>query len=920
MLGTAGRAAEARSVGKFLERARGQPSALFIDGEAGIGKTTLWLATIHQARQKGFAVLCAQGAPTESKLAYGGLADLVGSVDGDHWNGLPEPQRAALRSVVDHTGTSGGVGDARAVPAGFLTLVHSLAAQAPVLIAVDDISWVDRSTRDVLAFAARRLDCPAGLLVTERLRPDAASASTWLRMQRPEASQRLTMGPLSLGKLHTVLSGRLGRSFPRPTMARIAAISGGNPFYALELGRALLDNPDGRDLVLPGTLAELVSTRVGSLPPEVLTCLLAVACAGDPSSTTVAQAVDRDVAETVDLLSRAEDDGIVEFDGHRVRFAHPLLAQGVYAAATPRARREMHRRLGEVIAEPELRARHLALGSAAADRATLAKLDDAARSAIARGAPAAAAELLDIAIRHDPDATPQRRIRAARYHLAAGDASAARALLEPTVDALPEGQLRSQVLAQLAAVHLFDDNFLEAAALLERALGEAGDNPARLAQISITLSFALFNGGQIEASIAHIEQAEMLSERAGSALLSCQALTMRVHLHFMRGDGLDEAALQRAISLENEAGHVPAPFRPSLHRACLLSWTGRLEEGRNELSVIRRRCIERGEESEMLPVTFNSFLVELWLGDIDAAQAVAADAMERAEQLGGALAPGIANTMYAALAAYAGKEDSARGFAEEAMSASRRSGATTLLVWPLSVLGFLELSLHNYDAAASLLEPALDVLDLMPVTPEIITAPFVFDAAEALIELGRWERAESVIERLEHNGARLDRTWLLALSARCRGMLHAARGDLAAATRSAEEALQSHEELPMPFERARTELLLGKLQRRRRHREAAADTLRRCLKVFDAYGAPLWAERARTELARVEVGNGGPATLTTSERRVAELAAAGRTNRDIAGELFISPKTVEANLARAYRKLGIRSRSQLARHLDSRDP
>merc|ERR1711969_61344 len=168
------------------------------------------------------------------------------------------------------------------------------------------------------------------------------------------------------------------------------------------------------------------------------------------------------------------------------------------------------------------------------------------------------------------------------------------------------------------------------------------------------------------------------------------------------------------MMLESESGHVPAPFRPSLHHACLLSWTGRIEEGRDELLAIRKRCIERGEESDLLPVTFNSFLAELWLGHIDAAQAVAADAMERAEQLGGELAPGIAHTMQAALAAFAGREDAARQAAKRALSASRRSGATTLLVWPISILGFLELSLHNHDAAAAVFDPALAVLDTMP--------------------------------------------------------------------------------------------------------------------------------------------------------------------------------------------------------------
>lgn len=918
MAGATGRASDGRAVAKFLDRARAEPAALFIDGEAGIGKTTLWLAAVERARDAGFVVLAAQGAPTESVLAYGGLADLVAEVDDAAWSGLPEPQAAALRGVVNELEVS-GIDDARAVSAGFLSLVNALAARTPVLIAVDDISWLDRSTRDTLAFTAKRLAGPVGVLTTERRDPESASVSSWLRMMRPDSVQTLTMGPLSLGKLHAVLSTRLGRSFPRPPMVRIAEISGGNPLFALELGRAYLDAPHGSAVEMPGTLAELVSARVQSLPTDVMDCLLAVACVGAGTIPTVAYATGFGNEETVALLERAEDDGVVTFTGHRVRFSHPLVAQGVYAIAAPSARRRMHRRLAEVLDEPELKARHLALASTVADAELLLMLDDAARTARARGAPAAAAELLEIAIRLDADEAPKRRIRAARHHLAAGDAGAARTLLETTVEELPSGRLRAKALAQLAAVHLFDDNFLEAAALLERALGEAGEDLAQRAQISVTLALALSNGGHLDAAITVIEQAEELAEKLGAPPLLCQALTMRVHLHFLRGDGFDEASLLRALELESVSERVPVPYRPSLHHGLFLVWTGRLEEGREELLAIREQCIARGEESEMLPVTFTSFLVELWLGDIENAVAVAADTAERAEQLGGDLAYGIAQTMLAAVAAHSGDEIDARWAVDEALAASRRCGAATLMVWPLSILAFLEVSLQNYEAATAALEPALAELDMNPDATEIITAPFVADAAEALVEVGQLERAESVVDRLERNAARLERPWLLAVSARCRGMLQTARGDLTAATRSVEDAMQWHDKLPMPFERARSELLLGKLHRRRRHRDAAEAALRASEAAFDECGAPLWVERARAELARMTSRSGGAVPLTPSEQRVAELAAGGHTNRDIAAALFISPKTVEANLARTFRKLGIRSRSQLGRHVEPRD-
>jgi DNA-binding CsgD family transcriptional regulator len=182
-----------------------------------------------------------------------------------------------------------------------------------------------------------------------------------------------------------------------------------------------------------------------------------------------------------------------------------------------------------------------------------------------------------------------------------------------------------------------------------------------------------------------------------------------------------------------------------------------------------------------------------------------------------------------------------------------------------------------------------------------------------MISLGRSGEAEPLIEALERNGRRLDRPWMLAVGARGRSMWLAAQGDVEGAARKAQDAMAEHDRLPMPFERARTQLLLGQLQRRQRQKDAATKTFREALQAFDAMGTPLWADRVRAELARVKVAPSHDLALTPSERRVAELAASGMTNRDVAAALFISPKTVEANLARIYRKLGIKSRAELGR-------
>ncbi|PRC44050.1 LuxR family transcriptional regulator, partial [Mycobacterium sp. ITM-2017-0098] len=199
---------------------------------------------------------------------------------------------------------------------------------------------------------------------------------------------------------------------------------------------------------------------------------------------------------------------------------------------------------------------------------------------------------------------------------------------------------------------------------------------------------------------------------------------------------------------------------------------------------------------------------------------------------------------------------------------------------------------------------------------ELMSCCFMPDAAESLIALGRPDDAEPLIEAFERHGAALDRPWLLAIGSRCRAMLLGAEGDLTAAMAAVERAMAEHERLPMPFERARTQLVLGEMQRRLRRRDAAAATVRDALRRFDELGAGLWAARARDELSRINsAGRADASELTDSERRVAELVASGMSNRDVADALFVSVKTVETNLTRVYRKLGIRSRAQLAKHL-----
>jgi DNA-binding CsgD family transcriptional regulator len=510
--------------------------------------------------------------------------------------------------------------------------------------------------------------------------------------------------------------------------------------------------------------------------------------------------------------------------------------------------------------------------------------------------------------------TPQRRILTAGLHFRAGDVGRGRSILEPLVAALPAGLLRAIASNLLAGIRIYDDSFVEAAVVLKDALSDVDDNPAMLAQTHLTLSMALAMAGEFDDAVLNARHAVTQADASGRAVLISQARAFWVSLTCMYGHAVDEHSLSRALELENPDKDVPISFRASAANALVLAWTGRLHEARDRINEVRRHCIERGAESDMMWIASYTTLIHIWLGRFEDAARIAEDTMERAQQLDGPNMIVIARLVRTAVAAYTGCEGDARADAEAAIEGARECGAVYLSEWPIMSLGFLEVSLGNYAAALGTLQPLLDRFETTPGT-ELMTSAYLPDAVEAMIAIGRLHEAEPLIDALESNGCRLDRPWMLAVGARSRGMWLAARGDLVAAEHAVQQAISHHQRLPMPFELARTRLLLGQLQRRQRHRDAAATTLRGALAAFEELGTPLWAGRARDELARTAPNPGS--VLIPSEQRIAELAAAGMSNQDIAAQLFISSKTVEANLTRIYRKLAIRSRAQLSRHVNT---
>jgi ATP/maltotriose-dependent transcriptional regulator MalT len=905
-----GRTSEIRAVNDFLSAAQRQPCGLSIEGEPGIGKTTLWLGGVDEARRRGFHVLAARAVQAESVLAYAALADLLRDVDAGVLDTLPEPQRAAIDRVLLRGQDDGPGTDQRAVAAAFVSVVAALAARAPLLVAVDDVQWLDSSSRAVLSFAGRRFTGPVGVLFTERTERGDSAPVSWLQLGAPDGVERLRVGPLSLGGLHTLLSTRLGRSFSRPALVRIAELSDGNPFYALELARTF-DGPHRSDGELPASLAELMRARVGTLDPEAGEVLLAAACTADPTVELLARATDRSEQRVVELLETAENNGIVGIDGNRVRFAHPLLARSVYTDASRPDRRRMHRILAQIVTEPELTARHLALAAVSEDPATLQALDAASDVARRRGAPAAAAELLEMAVRLGGD-DPARRLRAAEHHFAAGNIDRAVEHLEPTIERLPPGPTRGMALILRAGLRIYHNQFQPAAQLLEQALTAVAEVPTLRLRALLLLAMAQAMGGLTDEPDHTARKALQLAEELDRPALISQALALSVHVGLQFGRPFDEATLRRAVALEDPDVNAPIMFRAAAVNALAMAHIGRLDEAASSVAEVRRRCEERGAESDLMAVAGWSAMISMWRGRYAEALRDAEESMERGQQLGGGSVLLIPQTVRAAACAYLGDVEQARADARAAYDAAVRCESARMAEWPMMTLGFIEVSLGNYADALAVMAPLIAKFDHVPPSA-IMSTLHVPEAVEAMAALGRLAEAEAMVSAMERHGRALDRPWLRAVGARGRAMVLAARGDIDEAERMARQALTEHDRLPMPFERARTELLVGQLQRRQRQKDNAATTLRSALRTFEELGTPLWAERARAELARTNVGPGGHAALTPSEQRVAELAASGMTNRDVAAALFISPKTVEHNLGRIYRKLGIRSRAELGR-------
>ncbi len=924
--GVIGRNEELALIGSFLDEINDGPAALLFTGAAGAGKTTLWKQGVAAARERGWRVLTAQPVESETKLSFTVLGDLFGDLMDEVDVPLPLPQAAALGVALLRIEAGTELPDSRAISLGVLATLRFLAGSAPVVIAIDDVQWLDGPTARVLEFVLRRLETERiGTLTTVRGEDDAPAPLGLDRLVPDHRLLRRGVGPLDANAVGSLLRARLGAGFRHPTVLRIHETSAGNPFFALEIARELLrgEEPEpGQPLPVPSTLRELVRRHVVAVPADERDALLVVAAMSAPSVAALEAASGPDLGARA--VARGLETGLVEVAGGHLRFTHPLFGSAILAEASPERLRAVHRRLAEVATDREERARHLALAAEAPDPAVASALDEGARTARSRGAPEAAGELCEMAVRLTPadlsDERLERTLQAAKHHVAAGDAPHAAKLVEAAIEVTPPGPRRAAALLFLGLVRPHDSTWDKALELFARALDEAGDDRGLRGRIEQGLGYArLFTGSLAEAD-RHARAALELAEEAGTPGVVAEALEFVGFCDFALGRGFRRELLDRAVELERESEDhwVWDETRPTYALAQLLKYTDSFEESRSLFEGMLDRALERGDEHPIPAFRYHLAELECWAGRLRSARDHAQQALEFATEIGETShTRAFALYAQALVDAHSGRTEEARLAATEGLELAERMGLAVSHVLHLSVLGFLELFEGNPAGASGHLARASELVEGMGIE-EPAWFRFTPDRIESLVALGELDQAEAVLETFEDRAGRLDRAWALASAARCRGLVLAARGDLSAAAESFARALSEHERVPEPFALARTLFCQGQVLRRAKLKAESRASFERALQIYAELGARHWAERAGREARRGGVRPSAPLDLTPTEERVAALVAEGRTNRETADALFMSVNTVEWNLGKIYRKLGVRSRTELAAKLRER--
>ncbi len=882
-------------VGRAEERARierlfaaagsGRGGALVVRGEAGVGKTALIERAVSAAER--FRVLHAGGVESEAELPFAALHELVHPIV-DLVEELPEPQSRAMRAALALE--LGAPADRFAVHAAALGLIAAAAADEPVLCILDDAHWLDQASADALVFAARRIEHdPVAMVFATRDPPWPFAA---------DGLSELRLGGLADEEAKELLRAAAPSLTPR-VVERLVKAAAGNPLALREFAPLAADTEDtGEPLPVGRAVERAFLQRSSRLSAPAQRALLLLVAASDPGEQEALWAALESEGKTDEALAEAERAGFLT-RGSRLELSHPLARSALYQAASPAERRSAHKALGSATRAPDRRAWHLAAAAEAPDEEVAAALEEAAAVAGERGGVAAEAAALERAARLTPDdeARARRLLRAGFAADAAGRFYRAEHLLAEAAQVTADPNLHAEAIARRAYL-LYDRGELDRA--LELASAEAEHAPPHT--FARVLGEVLVHRLEIPAALAAAERAAARAGGATETLDLCQMLAWTRELSGRKKEGVELSIVgaERA-----ELGSLLA-----IDFAAHFLYLEEYARARELLEQIVDHERAAGAVGNLVYGLEQLSRVETRAGSLTTAYARSLEATQLTEPLG--VNVGLAATVawLALVEAMLGRSD-ARAHGLRSLELAQRRGDVWNEARARASLGVDAVARGDFAAAVDWLEPAADMLERGGVR-NVNVFRVHGDLIEAQVRIGKRDEAAWQLTRLLEDGALLVSRWAAAVGARC-GALLAADADVDEAF---ERALELHEHEPSQWERARTQLLYGERLRRLNERRRAREQLHEALATFDDVGSRPWSDRARAELraSGEHLRRKGPTAheqLTPQELQVSLAAAEGLTNKEIAARLFLSPKTVEFHLSRAYRKLSVRSRGEL---------